>query len=138
LVYNKLGAIEKSLNAHEQCVKNNTDSPWAHIQAGDAFYANKQYKRAFDYYKRSIEIESNYSYGFLRLGKLYIGLGDIEQAIYILESLPSNSHVAFEADLLLAQAYAYKDNDIALDILIRMKQVYGNDKRIEILIDKLK
>jgi Tfp pilus assembly protein PilF len=119
LVYHKLGAIEKSLNIHEQCVINNPDSPWSHVQAGDAFYSNKQYKRAFEYYNNSINIEPNYPYGLLRLGKLFIQLGDFEQAIHILESLPPNSYVAPEADLLLVQAYANKNID--LDNIIRMK-----------------
>jgi tetratricopeptide (TPR) repeat protein len=138
LAYNKLDDIEKSLSTHELCVNNNPENPQAYIQAGDAFYTNKQYKRAFDYYKHSIEIEPNYPYGLLRLGKLFIHLGDIEQSIRVLDLISSDSHAAFEAKLLLAQAYANKDKDIALDILTTMKQVYGDDERIKKLIERLK
>ena len=139
LAYGKLGENEKSLDTYMTGITNNPENPLAYIQAGDYFYADRQYKRAFDYYKRSIEVETNYPYGLLRLGRLFIQLGDIKQSIRVLESVPADSPVDLEAKLLLAQAHSYHNKDIALGILTRLKKTYGYgyDGRIDKQIEQL-
>lgn len=136
-VYRALGNVEQALETYRIGVANNPDNPGLITSAGFAFMAANQDQQASDYYFRALEITPNFPPAMFGIGNIFYKNGDLENAISILEQIPSKSAEDFQAKLLLAQAYAPTDKGGAVDLLEQLRAKYGRDQAIDAVMLRL-
>jgi protein O-mannosyl-transferase len=130
-VHEQTGQTEQVLQVYDRCVENNTEVADAYVMAGDANLKYGRYYNADIYYKYALTLNSNDIYALLGLGKLYLTVGNAQQAIVLLKRIPENSVLAFDVQLLLVQAYLKDDKSQAVHILNQLEQRFGPHRAID-------
>lgn len=132
VAYGKKGDFEEAIKAFEMGLSLDDELPGLNNNLADAYYLHGLqlndsvvFSQCFEYYKKAIELDSQYAAPYLGLGLAYRKVGNLEGAIYcwgkVLEMIPDSSQVVID----LAQVYLDTgDKAKAFDVLSDYKKQY--------------
>ncbi|MDV4149716.1 glycosyltransferase [Clostridium sp. AL.422] len=63
-VMNKTNKLERNVKLLIEAIKNSPDDPYLYYQIGKSYYTKKDYKKAYDNFKKSIEICTDFKYEY--------------------------------------------------------------------------
>ncbi len=132
VAYGKKGDFEEAIKAFEMGLSLDDELPGLNNNLADTYYLHGLqlhdsvvFSQCFEYYKKAIELDSQYAAPYLGLGLAYRKVGNLEGAIYcwgkVLEMIPDSSQFVID----LAQVYLDTgDKAKAFDVLSDYKKQY--------------
>jgi len=114
-VYLSMGKLQKSVEALEKSIQLNKENPDAYLRLAEINIVILDYNEALTYIDKALKVDELAPKGYLLRGVVMLENGDTIRAIRNFQKAIDVDQNYFDAHMQLAQLYAMKGNDLAVD-----------------------
>jgi len=134
------GKLEEAKSILDELIKKESDDLYAHYYRANLHFRLGNLEEAYEDYKRTIEIKSDFIDALFSIGKCCISLGKYEEAIKYLEKLRDMLQYNREVRVLVGCAYQFqveqletsvKEKSDDTDLKIKLAEAYLASNKIE-------
>ncbi|MCB2220532.1 MAG: tetratricopeptide repeat protein [Bacteroidetes bacterium] len=114
-IYLSMGKLQKSIESLERSIELKKENPEAYLRMAEINIVILDYPEALAYIDRALQADELASRGYLLRGVVMLETGDTIRAIRNFQKAIDVNQDYFDAHMQLAQLYAMKGNDLAVD-----------------------
>lgn len=114
-IYLSMGKIQKSVKSLEKSIALNDQNPDAYLSLAEISIVILDYQKALAYIDKALKTDELAYKGYLLRGVVMLETGDTIRAIRNFQKAIDVNQNYFEANIQLAQLYAGKENDLAIN-----------------------
>ncbi len=114
-----INRLRAAINGNEK--KSTTESPEYFYLQGVAAENNKQFDKAFEYYKKAVSLNPRYAYAYFGLGGIYYEQGDYDKQLEMYRKAAEYAPKDF--DILFYLATAFEDKGLYSDAIAAYQRV---------------
>lgn len=128
-IYLAMGKIQKSVKSLEKSIELDDKNPDAYLSLAEISIVILDYQKALFYIDKALKADELAHKGYLLRGVVMLENGDTVRAIRNFQKAIDVNQTYFEANIQLAQLYADKRNDLAIDYFNNALNINpGNDE----------